>query len=338
MKTSTPLLAPTAPWWSRSCRALAIGVLAAASLAVHAQDFPTKPIRLIVGFAPGGTADVVGRAVANRLSQELGQQVVVDNRGGAGGSIGADAVARAPADGYTLGLSNVSTHAVNPACNPKLTYDPIKDFTPLITLGTSANVILVHPTAIPAKSFPELVALLKSAPGKYTYATSGNCGVAHLLGEQIKALTGTYMVHIPYRGAGPALNDVLAGQVPIMVDNLVSALPSIQAGKLRPLAVAWPRRIEALQDTPTLAELGLPSANDPGWLGLVAPAALPPDVTRKLNEATRRALAHPELQRQMQFLGISVAGGTPEAHGQLIANEFRKMRELVATRKIQLQN
>jgi tripartite-type tricarboxylate transporter receptor subunit TctC len=262
---------------------------------------------------------------------------VIENRSGGGGSIGADAVARSAPDGYTLGLSNVSTHAVNPACNPRLPYDPIKNFTPLITLGTSANVIAVNPS-LPAKTFRELVDLLKAAPGKYSYATSGTCGVAHLLGEQIKALTGTHMVHIPYRGAAPALNDVIAGQVPIMVDNLVSALPSIRAGKLQPLVVAWPQRTEALPDTPTLAEVGLAAANDPGWLGLVAPAGLPADIAHKLNQATQKVLSSPEVTQQFRQLGVSVAGGSAEKHGQLIASEFQKMRELVKRQRIQLQD
>ena len=196
--------------------ALTIAIAAAASVAsiAHAQsNYPTKPIRLIIPFAPGGTTDIVGRGVADQMSRILGQPVVVENRAGGGGSIGADAIAKAAPDGYTIGISTVSTMAVNPACNPKLSYDPIKDFKPITNLANVANVIAVNPN-FPAKTYKEFLAVLKANPGKYSYASSGTCGFGHMLGEQFKVSTKTFMVHIPYRGAGPALNDVLAGQVP----------------------------------------------------------------------------------------------------------------------------
>ena len=208
---------------------LAVAAIASVASVAHAQSFPTKPIRLIIPFAPGGTTDIVGRGVADQMSRILGQPVVVENRAGGGGSIGADAIAKAPPDGYTIGISTVSTMAVNPACNPKLSYDPIKDFKPITNVANVANVIAVNPN-FPAKDYKEFLAVLKANPGKYSYASSGTCGFGHMLGEQFKVSTKTFMVHIPYRGAGPALNDVLAGQVPIMVDNLPSSMPYIKAG------------------------------------------------------------------------------------------------------------
>jgi tripartite-type tricarboxylate transporter receptor subunit TctC len=301
-----------------------------------AGNYPTKPLRLIIPFPPGGTTDIIGRGVADQLARVLGQPVVVENKGGAGGSIGADAIAKAAPDGYTIGIATVSTHAVNPACNPKLSYDPLKDFKPITNLAIVANVIAVNPT-FPARNYKEFVAALTANPGKYSFATSGTCGIGHMLGEAFKVLTKTQMVHVPYRGAGPALNDVLANQVPIMIDNLPSSMQFIKGGKLRPIVVAWNRRIDSLPDVPTFAEVGLKDANDPAWYGLVAPAGTPDDIIRKLNEASVKALKDPGLVDRFRGAGAEPIGNTPQQYAVEIKREFDKMRALVKQQHIKLE-
>ena len=241
--------------------ALALALAASASFA-QAQSYPSKPIRLIIPFAPGGTTTSSARR-GRPDEPHPSQPVVVENRAGGGGSIGADAIAKAAPDGYTIGISTVSTMAVNPACNPRLPFDPIKDFKPITNLANVANVIAVNPN-FPAKSYKEFLAVLKANPGKYSYASSGTCGFGHMLGEQFKVATKTFIVHVPYRGAGPALNDVIAGQVPIMMDNLPSSMPLHQGRQLRPIVVAWNKRIDTMPDVPTFAEVGL-EPNDPAW-------------------------------------------------------------------------
>jgi tripartite-type tricarboxylate transporter receptor subunit TctC len=304
--------------------------------AAQAQSFPSKPIRLIIPFAPGGTTDIVGRGAADQMSRILGQPVVVENRAGGGGAIGADAIAKAAPDGYTIGISTVSTMAVNPACNPRLPYDPIKDFKPITNLANVANVIAVNPN-FPARTYKEFVEVLKANPGKYSFASSGTCGFGHMLGEQFKVSTKTFMVHIPYRGAGPALNDVLAGQVPIMVDNLPSSMPYIKAGKMRAIVVAWPKRVEGLPDVPTFGEFGLKEPNDPAWYGLVAPAGTPDDVIRKLNEAAVKALQDKDFQARLRAAGAEPSGNSPAQHAAEIKKEYDKMRNLVKVQNIRLE-
>jgi len=315
--------------------ALTLALATAATIA-QAQSYPTKPIRLIIPFAPGGTTDIVGRGAADQMSRILGQPVVVENRAGGGGSIGADAIAKAAPDGYTIGISTVSTMAVNPACNPKLSYDPIKDFKPITNLANVANVIAVNPN-FPAKDYKEFLAALKASPGRYSYASSGTCGFGHMLGEQFKVSTKTFMVHIPYRGAGPALNDVLAGQVPIMVDNLPSSMPYIKAGKLRPIVVAWNKRLESMPNVPTFGEMGLKEPNDPAWYGLVAPAGTPDDVIRKLNEAAVKALQDKDFQQRLRTAGAEPSGNTPAQHAAEIKKEYDKMKNLVKVQNIKLE-
>ncbi|MDO8299060.1 MAG: tripartite tricarboxylate transporter substrate binding protein BugE [Lacisediminimonas sp.] len=300
-----------------------------------AQPYPSKPIRLIVPFPPGGTTDIIGRAVGDRLSRELGQPVIIDNRGGGGGSIGAIAIAKADPDGYTLGIATVSTHAVNPACNPKLPYDPIKDFVPITNLARTPNVLLVNPK-FPAQDFKQLISLLKQSPGKYGYASSGACGIGHLMGEKFKASTGTFLVHIPYRGAGPALNDVLGGQVEIMFDNLPSSLPFIQANRLRPIAIAWNKRLDSMPNVPTFAELGLKLVNDPAWYGLVAPAKTPDDIVRKLHDATVKALNSPEVRERIKASGSDVVGNSPAEFAAEIRGELLRSQDVVKKQGIKI--
>ncbi len=301
-----------------------------------AQAWPSKPIKLIIPFPPGGTTDIVGRLTADRLGRELGTTVIVENRGGGGGSIGALEISRAAPDGYTIGMATVSTHAVNPACNPKLGYDPIKDFTPITNLAHTANVIVVNPK-VPANTVQELVALLKKNPGKYSYATSGTCGIAHMMGEQFKVSTGTFITHIPYRGSGPALNDTLAGQVEIMLDNLPSSIPHIQAGKLRALAIANSKRLEAFPNIPTYAEIGLKEMNDPAWYGLIAPAGLPKDIVAKIQAAANKVVFNPEIAKRMRDAGAEPIGNTPEQFAAEILKEKDKMASLVKKQNIKFE-
>jgi tripartite-type tricarboxylate transporter receptor subunit TctC len=316
--------------------------LAACSLALApalalAQAFPNKPIRLIIPFPPGGTTDIVGRVVADQLGKQLGQPVVIENRGGGGGAIGATEVAKATPDGYTIGMATVSTMAVNPACNPKLAYDAAKDFKPITNLAAVPNVVVVNPNRISAKDMNEFVALLKSKPGKLSFATSGTCGIGHMMGELFKTTTGTYILHIPYRGAGPALNDVLAGQVEILFDNLPSSLPHIQSGKLRPLAVAAPQRVEMLPNVPTFAELKMVPVNDTVWYGLIAPAGTPDAVIARLHDAAVKALATPEVRDKLRAQGAQPVGNTPAQFGAQMDAERAKMIDLVKRQGIKLE-
>lgn len=319
-------------------RALLIAACASALLAAGtaaAQSYPNKPIRLIVPFPPGGTTDIVARAVGDRLGKELGQPVIIDNRGGGGGSIGAVAIAKADPDGYTLGIATVSTHAVNAACNPKLPYDPIKDFVPITNLARTPNVVVVNPK-FPAQDFKQFVELLKKNPGKYGYATSGTCGIGHLMGEKFKASTGTFMVHIPYRGAGPALNDVVGGQVEIMFDNLPSSYSFIQSQRLRPIAIAWNKRLESMPNVPTFGELGLKLVNDPAWYGLVAPAKTPDDIIKKVHEAAVRALNSPEVRDRIRGTGSEIVGNSQAEFATEIKNELARSQDVVKKQGIKI--
>jgi tripartite-type tricarboxylate transporter receptor subunit TctC len=314
--------------------ALTAGLAMAAS--AHAQDYPNRAIKLIIPFPPGGTTDIVGRIVAEKMGKELGQTVVVENRGGGGGSIGATAIAKAEPDGYTLGMSTISTHAVNSACNPKLGYDPIADFTPITNLARTPNVLTVNPK-FPPQDFKQFLDHVKKNPGKFSYATSGTCSVLHMMGEQFKVSTGTFITHIPYRGSGPALNDVLGGQVEMMFDNLPSSMSHVTSGKLRAMAVAWPKRVENLPDVPTFAELGLKQVNDPAWYGLVAPAKTPDDIIKKVHAAAVKVLNMPEVRDRLKQSGAEPVGNLPAEHGNEIKTELEKMKNLVKKQGIKLE-
>jgi tripartite-type tricarboxylate transporter receptor subunit TctC len=312
---------------------LALTVSFAVVASAQAQNYPNKPIKLIIPFPPGGTTDIVGRVVADKLGKELGQAVIVENRGGGGGSIGATVIAKSEPDGYTIGMSTVSTHAVNTACNPKLGYDPIADFAPITNLARTANVLTVNPK-FPPQNFKEFLELVKKNPGKFSYASSGTCSIAHMMGEQFKASTGTFITHIPYRGAGPALNDVLGGQVEIMFDNLPSSISHIQSGKLRPVAVAWHKRIDSMPNVPTFAELGLKEVNDPAWYGLVAPLKTPDDIIKKINAAAVKVLRMPEVRDRFIQSGAEPVGNTPDEYAAEIKAELEKMKRLVKQQNI----
>ena len=294
-----------------------------------AQNYPVKPITLIIPFPPGGSTDIVGRIAADGMGRELGQPVVVDNRGGAGGAIGAKAVADAAADGYTLGVATVSTHVVNPVVQKDLRYDALKDFTFISQIAAVPNVVSVHPS-VPARSIAEFVDYARRNPGKLNFGTPGVGSLGHLLGETFKYSAKVDLTHVPYRGAGPALNDALAGQVQVFFDNLPSSLPHILAGRLRALAVASEKRVPALPDVPTYAELGLPALNDPSWFGLVGPARLPQDVTARVHAALVKVLAQPETLKRLEAAAAVPVGNSPEEFRRIIADAIALNRRVAA--------
>jgi len=283
----------------------------------QAGDYPNRPIKLIVPFAPGGSTDMVARMLADKMTQVLGQPVVVDNKGGAGGSIGADAIAKSAPDGYTIGMATVSTHGANPAIYAKLPYNAVRDFAPITNVMSVPSVFVVHPS-VPAKTMQEFIALAKAKPGKYTFASPGTGSLGHANIENFMNLAGIELLHIPYKGAGQAITDALGGQVDSMTDNLPSTLSNIQSGKLRPLAVLALKRSPVLPDVPTYTELGYPGMGDGGWFGLVAPAGTPKPIIDKLNAAAHKVMAMPDyVEKQKGISGESMAN-TPEQFAKQI--------------------
>ncbi len=315
--------------------ALAAATLTASS-AFAQVTYPAKPIRLIVPFAPGGTTDIIARVVADPLGKALGQPVVVDNKAGAGGIIGASEAARATPDGYTLSVATVSTTAANPAINTKITYDPVADFVPVINIAATPNLIAVNPS-FPAKDYKSFVELLKKSPGKFSYASSGTGGIGHLQTELWKSLAGLFVTHIPYRGAGPALNDVVAGQVPIIFDNVPSSLPFIKSNRLVPLVVAAPQRLAELPNVPTFKEVGLEPVNRMAYYGILAPKGTPKDIVDKVNAATRKVLEDAAVKKRIEETGSFIIANTPEQFAQQIKDELAVYKEVVTKQKLTLQ-
>jgi tripartite-type tricarboxylate transporter receptor subunit TctC len=300
-----------------------------------AQGYPTKPIELQVPFAPGGTTDIIARVISPGLTKALGQSVVVMNKAGGGGIIGALETARAPADGYKLGVATVSTTASNPAINPKAGYDPVKDFTAITNIAATPNVIAVHPS-FPAKNYKDFAAEIRRSPGKYSYASSGTGGIGHLQMELYKNLTNSRVTHIPYRGAGPALNDVIAGQVPMIFDNLPSAQPFIKAGKLIPIVVAAPSRLKDLPDVPTFAEVGLAPVNRMAYYGVIGPKGLPDDVVKVVHAGVVKALEDPGVRKRIEDTGSLIVANTPAEFAKQISEEFKVYTDVVTKQKLTL--
>jgi tripartite-type tricarboxylate transporter receptor subunit TctC len=302
----------------------------------QAQAYPAKPVKLIIPFPPGGTTDIVGRLIAQALTGSMGQSFVVENRGGGGGTIGAAEIARANPDGYTIGMGTVSTLGTAPVTFKKLAYDPVKDYAPIVQVAAVPGIVVVHPS-FPAKTWAEFVKVVKANPGKYNYASSGTNAVGHMGMELLKSQTGLFMTHIGYRGAGPALTDVLGGSVPILWDNLSSSLPHVKSGKLIALGLAYDKRIPQLPDLPTFAELGLKSYEATTWFGIVAPAGVPQEVVNKLNAEVNRLLLTPEVKQRMLDAGAFAMGGTPAQMAEATKAEIAKWAKVVQFAKLTLE-
>ena len=312
----------------RLLRPLLAATLALSSAFAAAQAYPLKPVRLIVPYAPGGATDIIARAAAIELSKTLGQAVTVDNRAGAGGNLGAEMAARATPDGYTMVMSASSLHGITPFLYSKLTYDPNKDLVPVIVLASFANVLVVNP-GVSAGSVKELTALAKAQPGKLTCASSGSGSTIHMSCEMYKNMLGLDITHIPYKGSGPAVTDLMGGQVNLMFDNIPSAISHIRSGKLRALATTGPRRAVALPDLPTMIESGVAGYESTAWFGLAMPAGTPRDIIARMNAEGQKATRAPEFIKRMTDLGYEIVGGTPEQMAVMIQDEIKRWGPIV---------
>jgi tripartite-type tricarboxylate transporter receptor subunit TctC len=303
-------------------------VALATSDPARAQLYPAKAIRMIVPFPAGGATDIVARLVAQKLTDAMGQQVIVDNRGGAGGTIGSDVAAKAPPDGYNILVGTSSTHAIAPGLYAKLPYDPVRDFTPVTLLATATILLAVHPS-VPARNVKELIALAKREPNAFSYASSGNGGISHLIGEHFKSVAGIQMLHVPYKGDTPALVDLASGQVSLMFGTAVSFLPYVKTGRLNALAVTNPTRSPVVPNVPTVAESGLPGFEALQWFGVYAPAGTPREIVARLNSEIAQILRMPEIRERFAGLGADVAGGSSDDFAAFQRAEVAKWTKIV---------
>ncbi len=312
-----------------------LAALAPAQSAV-AQSYPTKPIRWIVTYPPGGPTDVVARAIGAKLTEAWGQQIIIDNRAGAGGMIGTELGARAAPDGYTLLFGTSAGMTINPALQSRLPYDPVKDFAPVSLLVINPQLLVLNPT-VPANSVKELVALAKAKPGQLNYASVGQGSPNHLGMELLKALTGTNIVHVPYKGTGPAITDLLGGQVQLMFNSMPTVLPLVRSGKLRALAVGSTQRISAIADIPTVAESGVPGFENVTWYGMFAPAKTPREIVNKLNAQVVRILAEPDMAQRLSSQGAEPRSSTPDELAKFMRVEFERWAKVIKSAGVKVE-
>jgi tripartite-type tricarboxylate transporter receptor subunit TctC len=312
-------------WLTRSASCAA--ALLTMSSAAFAQQYPAKPIRLLVGFAAGGPSDVASRTVGQKLTQKWGQQIIVDIRPGAGGTIASDAVAKAPPDGYTLLLPAFS-HAVNPSLISKLPYDTLRDFTPIVLFASTANMLVTHPS-IPAKTVRELIAFAKARPNQLTYGSAGNGTASHLAGELLNTMGGVSITHVPYKGIAPAHTDTMGGQISMMFDSLVTAIPAVKAGRLRAFGVTTLKRWPGAPDVPTMSEAGLAGYEVNSWYGVMGPAGLSKEIVQRLNAEVIRSMAEPDARERLYSIGAEPMSNTPEEFAAYIRSEMAKWDKVV---------
>ena len=312
----------------KTCAALFAAFTVAASGAASAQAFPTKPVRFVVPFAPGGSTDTLGRALGQKLSDALGQQVVIDNRTGANGNIGMEIVAKAPPDGHTIVLGYIANVAIGPSLYQKLPFDPVKDYEAITLLATSPNVLVAHPS-VQASSLKDVIALARAKPGAINYASASVASVGHLTGELLNNLAGMKMTHVAYKGSGQAVTDLLGGHIQLMFSGFSSVMPHIKSGKLRPLAQTGEKRSPALPEVPTIAESGFPKFEATAWYGVHAPAKTPKPIVNRLNAEFVKALKMPDVRDRLTALGFELVGSTPDHYASYIKSEIRKWEKVV---------
>ncbi len=314
----------------RVARILIGALIAVSAAATHAQSYPSRSVRLIVPFPPGGSADILARTVGQKMSEGLAQSVVIENRPGAGTAIGAEATAKSAPDGYTIMIGTVSSHAINPSLNAKLAYDPIRDFTPISPVASIPFALLVHPS-LPAKNMQELIAIARAKPGVLNFSSAGNGTSNHLAGELLKSMARVDLVHIPYKGSAPALNDLLAGQVNMMFDLVLTAAPHVKAGTVRAVAVTGKDRSIALPNVPTITESGLPGYEVSAWFGIFAPANTPADVVQRLNQEVVRVMQLTDVRERLAGQGAEPMSSSPAAFAEYVRGELVKWSGVVKT-------